>query len=423
MAENLVTGIDIGSTKVATVVAIKSEEEEQPRVIGFNSTPSKGVKRGLVVDIDQVTATIEESVEKAERMVGHKINHAFVSVGGPHIASLNSHGVVAILNTRGEISEEDVERVIEAARAISLSTTRQIIDVSAREFIVDGQAGIKNPVGMSGVRLEVDTHIITASLTNLKNVDRCLADLGIENDGFIFSGLASAESVLTDTEKELGVVLVDIGGGKIDVCVYVDGALSYSSSIPVGARHITNDIAVGLRVSLESAERIKLFLSRRLQGKQEVAKNKLEQLNLNELNLPESLSDVSPKTVVDGIIGSRIEEIYKLIGEEIEKTGFGQSVPSGLVITGGGALTVGMLEIGKKVIGLPIRLGVPGEITGLVDELIDPQFAATVGLILRGRKNIMEQETGVKRFNKIFKDFSLGNSLGKIKDIIKQFIP
>ncbi len=423
MADNLVTGIDIGSTKVATVVAIKSEEEEQPRIIGFNSTPSRGVKKGLVVDIDQVTAAVEESIEKAERMVNHKINSAFVSVGGPHISSLNSHGVVAILNTHGEISAEDVDRVIEAARAISLSTTRQIIDVSAREFIVDGQAGIKNPVGMSGVRLEVDTHIITASLTNLKNVDRCLADLGIENEGFIFSGLASSEAVLTDTEKELGVVLADIGGGKIDISIFVEGALSYSGSIPVGARHITNDVAVGLRVSLESAEKIKLFLSRRLQGKLEIAKKKLEQIDLNELNLPESLSDISAKTVVEGIIGSRIEEIYKLMGEEIEKAGFGQSVPSGLVITGGGALTVGMLETGKKVLGLSIRLGMPVGVTGLVDEIIDPQYAATVGLILRGRRNIMEQETGIKRFNKIFKDFSFGKSLGKVKDMIKQFIP
>lgn len=422
MPDNIVCGIDIGSTKIATAIAIKSTEEENMRIIGFNTTPSRGVKKGLIVDIDQVTAAVEESIEKAERMVGQKVNGAVTSVGGPHISSLNSHGVVAITNPQGEIEGDDVERVVEAARAISLSTTRQIIDVSAREFIVDGQEGIKNPVGMSGIRLEVDTHIITASLTNLKNIDRCLSDLGIDNDGFVFSGLASAEAVLTDTEKELGSVLIDIGGGKIDICLYADGALSYSASIPIGAKHITNDIAVGLRISLESAEKIKLFLSRNFRGRKD-DKKRLEELDFSELNLPESLNDVSVKTVVDSIIGARLEEMYRLIAEEIEKSGFGQSIPSGLIVTGGGALTVGIVEIGRKVVGLPLRVGIPSRVTGLLDEIIDPQYATTVGLILQGRKNIISHEGGAKKFGKILKDFSIGNSLSKFKEIVKQFIP
>lgn len=423
MAENLICGIDIGSTKISTVVATQSKDEDELRIIGFNSTRSRGVKRGLIIDIDQVTAAVEESVEKAERMAGHKISHAFASVGGPHISSLNSHGVVAVSHPQGDIGEADVQRVVEAARAISLSTTKQIIEVLPREYIVDGQPGIKNPAGMSGVRLEVDTHIITASLTNLKNIDRCLTDLGIENNGFIFSGLASAEAVLTDTEKELGVVLVDIGGGKTDICLYADGALSYSSSIPVGARHITNDIAVGLRVSLESAEKIKLLLSRTLKLSQTKDMKKAEHLPLTDLNLPEDVSEISPKTLIDNIIGARLEEIYRLIGEEIEKSGFSQSIPSGLVITGGGAHTVGMVEVGRKVVGLPIRIGVPTKVIGLLDEVLDPQYASTVGLILWGRKNIIDYESGIKKFNKIFKDFSFDNSIGKVKNLIKQFIP
>ncbi len=423
MAENLICGVDIGSTKIATVVAIQTNEDEDLRVIGFNSTRSRGVKRGLIIDIDQVTAAVEESVEKAERMAGHKITHAFTSVGGPHISSLNSHGVVAVSNPQGDISDIDVERVVEAARAISLSTTRQIIEVLPREYMVDGQPGIKNPNGMSGVRLEVDTHLITASITNLKNIDRCLSDLGIENDGFIFSGLASAEAVLTDTEKELGVVLVDIGGGKTDICLYTDGALAYSSSIPVGARHVTNDIAVGLRVSLESAEKIKLLLSKTLRLSQGKDAKKPEALPLGELNLPEDVSDVSPKTLIDNIIGSRLEEIYRLIGEEIEKSGFSQGIPSGLVVTGGGAHTVGMVEVGRKVIGMPIRLGIPTRVVGLLDEILDPQYASTVGLILWGRKNIIEYESGLKKFNKIFKEFSIDSSFSKVKNLIKQFIP
>lgn len=421
MADKIIAGIDIGSSKIATIVGLEGAQEEELRIVGFNSTPARGVKRGLIVDIDLVTTSIEESVEKAERMAGHKINEVLVSVGGPHISSLNSHGVVAVSNQKGEITESDVERVIEAARAISLSTTKQIIEVSPRDYIVDGQSGIKNPVGMTGVRLEVDTHLITASKTNLVNIDRCLAQLGLSNSGYIFSGLASAEAVLTDTEKELGVVLVDIGGGKIDMSMYVEGALSYSSSIPVGARHITNDIAVGLRVSLDSAEKIKLYLSKTI-GETYGRPKKDMQLNINELQLPENVNEVSLKTVVDGIIAPRLEEIYKLIFDEIEKSTFSNTIPSGLVITGGGALTIGMLETGKRILGLPIRIGVPEGVTGLVDEILHPPYASTVGLLLYGHKNIMVRGDW-KDFNKVLKDFSFGGSFGRVKDLVKQFIP
>jgi cell division protein FtsA len=418
MVDNLICGIDIGSSKIATVVGMASEETNELKIIGFNATAARGVRKGLVVDIKEATEAVEDSVEKAERMAGHKINRAYVAVGGPHISSLNSHGIVAVSNPQGEINEDDVTRVIEAAKAISLSSTRRIIEVIPRDYIVDGQSGIKNPIGMSGVRLEVETHIITASSTNLKNQERILSDLGIENQGFVFSGLASAEAVLTNTEKELGIVLVDIGGGKIDLSIYVDGALSYSSSISIGARHISNDIAVGLRVSLDSAEKIKIFLSKSLNGKK-----KTTQINLNELDLPENISEVSLKTLVDGIVAPRLEEIFKLIFEEIEKSQLGQQIPSGLVITGGGALTIGMLETGKRVVGLPIRLGFPEKVSGLVDEIMDPQYSTTVGLLLYGQKNNFVDKDNFKNFGKVLKDFKLGNSISSLKNFIKQFIP
>ena len=418
MVDNLICGIDIGSSKIATVVGRASVEINELKIIGFNATTARGVRKGLVVDIKEATEAVEDSVEKAERMAGHKINRAYVAVGGPHISSLNSHGIVAVSNPQGEINEDDVARVIEAAKAISLSSTRRIIEVIPRDYIVDGQSGIKNPIGMSGVRLEVETHIITASSTNLKNQERILGDLGIENQGFVFSGLASAEAVLTNTEKELGIVLVDIGGGKIDLSIYVDGALSYSSSIPIGARHISNDIAVGLRVSLDSAEKIKIFLSKSLSGKK-----KTSQINLNELDLPENLTEVSLKTLVDGIVAPRLEEIFKLIFEEIEKSGLGQQIPSGLVITGGGALTIGMLETGKRVVGLPIRLGFPEKVSGLVDEIMDPQYSTTVGLLLYGQKDSFVDKDNFKNFGKMLKDFKLGNSVNNLKNFIKQFIP
>lgn len=425
MTDNLICGIDIGSSKIATVVGMSSTDTDELKIIGFNTTRARGVRKGLVVDIKEATEAVEDSVEKAERMAGHKINKAFIAVGGPHISSLNSHGIVAVSNPQGEINEDDVDRVIEAAKAISLSSTRRIIEVIPRDYIVDGQSGIKNPVGMSGVRLEVETHIITASTTNLKNQERILGDLGIENQGFVFSGLASAEAVLTNTEKELGVVLVDIGGGKIDLSIYVDGALSYSSSISIGARHISNDIAVGLRVSLDSAEKIKIFLSKNLGKNNQIStdKKKTSQINLKELDLPEDLTEVSLKTLVDGIVAPRLEEIFKLIFEEIERSGFGQQIPSGMVITGGGALTIGMLETGKRVVGLPIRVGFPEKISGLVDEIIDPQYSTTVGLLLYGIKNVFVDSDNFKNFGKILKDFKLGNSVNSLKNFFKQFIP
>lgn len=418
MTGKILTGIDIGSSKIATVIAIKQDDSPDIKIIGYNSVFSKGVKKGLIVDINEVTNAVEESIEKAERMAGYRIEKVFVSVGGPHIASLNSHGIVAISNSSGEITENDIERVIEAARAISLSSSKQIIEVTPRDFIVDGQPGIKNPVGMTGVRLETEAHIITASSINLKNINRVLEILGLVNSGFVFSGLASAEAVLTSTEKELGVVLADIGAGKTDIAIFVEGSLAYSSSIPIGARHITNDIAIGLRISLDSAEKIKIYLSKNFNLRKKTSK-----IDFSSLNLPESVSDVSLSTLIDGIIYARIEEIFKMIFEEIEKSGFSQNIPAGLVITGGGSLTIGMIDIGKKIMGLPIRIGFPEKISGLIDEVSDPQYSTVVGLILYGFKNIMKNNDDFRKFGNILKEFNLSGPLEKIKKFFKQFIP
>ncbi len=424
MAESLICGIDIGSTKVATIVGITSEDSDEIRIIGFNAAPTRGVKKGLIVDIDQATASVEQSIEKAERMAGHQIKEAFVTVGGPHISSINSHGIVAVANPQFEVVEDDVLRVIDAARAISLSNTRQIIEVTPREYSVDGQGGINNPIGMSGVRLEVDTHIITASATNLKNIDKVLNDLGVKNVGYIFSGVAAADSVLTDTEKDLGVALVDIGGGKIDICIYVEGALSYSSSIPIGARHISNDLAVGLRVSLDSAEKIKLYLSNnKLKVEEAMKKKDKDFLSSAKMNIPEKLPDATPREIVDGIIGPRIEEIFSYIKEEIVKSEFEKYIPSGLVITGGGALTIGMVEQGKRIVRLPIRIGIPDKASGLVDEVMNPMYASTLGLVYYGGKQMFKEDTSHKDFNSILKNFSMNDIISKVKKLFKQFLP
>ena len=422
MKKQLICAVDIGTSKVATVVALFDKEEDKvPKIIGFSSSPSLGIKKGLVIDIEKATEAIEKSIEKAEKMAGYKIDRAFVSVGGPHISSLNSHGLVAITNPNQEINEGDVVRVIEAAQAVSLSSTRQIIEVVPCDFTVDGQGGIKNPVGMTGVRLEVDTHIITASQTNIKNIQRCLSDLGIEIEGFVFSGLSSAEAVLTDTEKELGVVLVDIGGGKTDLCLYSEGSLLHSSSLPIGGKHVTNDIAVGLRVSLDSAEKIKIYLSKKMNNLS--MKKKISEIDLSELKLQEDVENISIKTLLDEIINPRLEEIFKLIYEEIEKSGLIKSIPSGLVLTGGGALTVGIMDVAKKVIGLPVRVGVPEKVGGLVDEILDPSYATTIGLILVGKNKIQKESFELKSFRRIWRDFSTDFSIEKLKNFFKQFIP
>jgi len=425
MSDTLVCGIDIGSTKVATVVGISSPESDEIRVIGFNATPSRGVKKGLIVDIDQATSSVEKSIEKAERMAGHQIKEAFVSVGGPHISSINSHGIVAVGNPKFEIVEDDVNRVIDAARAISLSNTRQIIDVTPREYSVDGQGGINNPIGMSGVRLEVDTHIITASSTNLKNIEKVLGDLGIQNNGFIFSGVASSEAVLTETEKDLGVALVDIGGGKVDISIYVEGSLSHSCSIPIGARHVSNDIAVGLRVSLDSAEKIKLFLSNNiLESVSSGSKKDKQLLTASKMEIVEKIPEVSAREVIDGIIAPRNEEIYTYIKDELARSGYEKSIPSGLVITGGGAMTVGMEEVGKRVVRLPIRIGIPSGATGLIDEITSPMYASTLGLIYSGNRQLYENNNNsIKDFNSILKNFSMSDIISRSKKLFKQFIP
>lgn len=424
MTDRIISGIDIGTSKTAVLIAKIGDEETQPRIMGFASVPSKGVRKGQIVDINQVTQTVESAIDKAERMAGTKISNALVSVGGPHIESLNSHGVVAVAQPEVEISTEDIDRVVDAAKAISISSTREVIEVVPREFIVDGQGGIKNPIGMSGVRLEVNTHIITASLTNLRNIDRCLSDLGVDNQVSIFSGLSSSLATLSDTEKELGVVCVDIGGGKTDICIYVEGALSYSSSIPIGARHVTNDIAVGLRVSLDSAEQIKVYLSK--PHKEPSSHTRADdEISIASLNLPEGLTKISRKTVVEGIIRPRLEEIFAHVLKQIEKSGFITAVPSGLVVVGGGALTVGVLDSARRSVGLPARLGTPQFVTGLVDEVLFPQYATVVGLLLYSNENESQegQKISMKSFDKMFKNMSLQGSVKKIQNMVKSFMP
>lgn len=416
----IIAAIELGSSKTATVIAQSTIEEgsyeEKINIIGVSSSVSKGVKKGQIVNIEEAVESTISSIEAAERMAGHNLDAAYVSLGGAHIHSQNSHGVVAVSGPSGEIVPSDIDRVIEAASAISLPASREIVHVLPREFVVDGESGVKDPVGMSGVRLEVETHVVTASNAAVKNLTKALSEAGVKINDIVFSGLASSYSVLTETEKELGCCLIDIGAGTTSVVAYVDGSLAYSGVIPVGAKNVTNDIAIGLRVSLDTAERIKISLS----APKKTEKDQKDELDLSSLGISE-VSKVSRKTLIDGIIRPRLNEIFTMVRLELEREKIINRIPSGAVITGGGARTVGITDSAKRMLTLPVRLGIPKGISGLIDDVMDPAFSVPIGLLLYGAKQNEQEPTGMKfpmKINLPGKGF-----LHKIIESVKDLLP
>jgi len=429
--DRIVSGIDIGTSKIVTLIATLSEDQEA-RVIGVSTVQSHGLRKGQVVNIEEATAAISQSLEAAERMAGTQVDRAFLSVGGAHIASINSHGVVAVAEPDREITQQDVSRVIDAAKAVSLPSSREIFHVLPRGYVVDGQEGIIDPIGMSGVRLEVDTHMVTGGTTAVRNLYKCVEELGVEVAGVVFSGLASAESSISDTEKELGVVVIDIGGGTTDVALFVEGALSYSSVIPIGAINITKDLAAGLRISLESAERIKLHLSEQQKAPsvpyedeppKPIKPEKADELDVSGLGLPEEMKTVSKKTLIEGIIKPRLNEIFTMVGLEIKRSGFGGMTPSGVVITGGGAMTVGAVEAARKNLAMPVHIGTPKRISGLIDEITTPSYSTSVGLLLYGGKTELLEPVTAFSFGKLKDRVAVKGIAGKVVDLIKSFLP
>lgn len=405
--ERIVTGIDIGSSKICTIISQVSPEKIS--VIGVSSTPSKGIKRGVVIDIDQAVEGISLSLEAAERMAGYAVSNAFISVDGSHINSLNSKGVVAVSASDGEIGEEDVSRATEAAQAISIPGSQEIIHVIPRDFIVDSQEGVKNPIGMSGVRLEVETNIIYGSITSMRNLSKCVAQVGVDVADLVFSGVAAASSVLSETEKELGTVLVDIGGGTTQVCIFQGGSPFYCAVLPVGGQNITNDLAIGLRTSIETAEKFKVRLSQKNTQGQE-----------SEIFLPDLGGDITESVstkMVEEIVRARLLEIFNLIGAEIKKSGMLGKVPGGLVITGGGSETRGAVDAAKSVLKLPVRIGVPTGVTGLIDEILGPAYSCSVGLVIYGSKSVHGS------FLNFFGKSGITGPITKINSWFKSFLP
>lgn len=428
--DKVICAIDAGSSKIATLIATV-DENEKINLIGVAATPSKGVRKNQIVDIEEAIDAITQSVEAAERMAGYSISSAYVALGGPQIESINSHAVVAVAQPEGEIKESDILRVNDAAKAVPLPASREILHVIPRTFTVDGQEGIKDPVGMTGIRLETQTHIITGSSTSIRNLVKCVSEVGIDVSELVFSGIASSLAVLSDTEKELGVVLVDIGGETTDVVIFIDGSLSYSAVVPIGARHITSDLAVGLRVSLESAEKIKLSLGNKQKTpaiaeevsreEESVSSKKKEEeiIDVKALGIEEDIQKIK-RSVVDGIVRPRLQEIFRFVGKEIKKSGFGTQVPSGIVICGGGALTVGILDQAKYVLGFPARIGKIESLSGLVEEIESPAFSTAAGLILYGAT---QAHGGEIRLPMLSTNLPFKNMMQKAISLIKSFLP
>jgi len=411
----IISAIDLGSSKITTIIAqIDSSQdvyESGIGVVGVSSVASRGIRKGQIINIEEAVESIVESVESAERMAGYNLDSVYISLGGASVSSQNSHGVVAISDPDGEIKDVDIERVIDAASAISLPVSREILHIIPREFTVDGEGGVKDPVGMTGVRLEVETHVITASTASVKNLKKAVDEAGVGISEIVFSGLAASEAVATATEKELGCVVVDIGGGTTSICVFVEGALAYSGVVPIGAKNVTNDLAIGLRISLESAEKIKLLLSNYEKRKDKTEEITLpDSLDLSKENL--EVKKVSRKTLVEGIIRPRLNEIFSMVRLELDKFGLLGKTPSGVIITGGGAETVGIIESARRVLSLPARIGVPTGVSGLIDDILSPQYAVAIGLILYASRQTSDEALtklgkkiklpGKGTFNKIF---------------------
>lgn len=421
----IISAIDLGSSKVTTLIAQVAIDpvslESSINVIGVSSVDSKGVRKGQIVDIDEAVESIIQGVEAAERMAGYNLDQAYIGLGGAHLMSQNSHGVVAVSNPEGEITASDVDRVVEAASAVSLPSSRELVHVLPREYVVDGESGIKDPIGMSGVRLEVETHLVTAAQASLKNLRKAMHEVGVNVTEFVYSGLASGEAVLTKTEKELGCVLIDIGAGTTSVAAYIDGSIAYSCVIPIGAKNVTNDLAIGLRVSLESAEKIKQALSKDEAGKKRLKEDKSgDEFDLQALNIPE-VKKVSKKTLVEGIIRPRLNEIFTMCRIALERDGLLTKIPSGAVLTGGGAETVGTVDCAKRTLPLPVRIGKPKGVGGLTDDIIFPSYATAVGLLLYAAGRSQEVGT-LTSFSKKFKLPGKG-LFGKIIGMLRDLLP
>ena len=402
-------GIDVGTSKVAALIG-EISRDGRLTILGHGTVAASGLKKGVVVNIDQTVRSIADAVERAERLSGFKIDRAFVGVGGQHVESQNSTGQVAVTAHHREVMRQDIDRAIEVARAVSIPSNRDVLHVERRGFTVDGQEGVKDPLGMSALRLEVQTHIVTGSATALQNLTKCVSQAGVTIDELVVNSLASAEAVLSETEKELGVAVADIGAGTIDLALFADGSPLHTSVLPVGGNNVTNDVAIGLKTTLQVAEDLKIKNGTAdLRGIEEG-----EQIPVSVLG------DDAGRTVdrleVCRIIEARVREMFELLRNEMRRSGHGM-LPAGVILTGGGSQLAGTAEVGRDVLEMPVRIAAPSGITGLTDTILTPVYATSVGLLRWGATSISMGEPSR------YESAPAAGGLGRLKDAIRSIFP
>jgi cell division protein FtsA len=410
MDEPIVVGIDIGTTKVCTLVA-RVEGEQSLRIIGVGIEPSQGIRKGTIVDLAAASTAISRSIEKAQRTSGLEITSALVSLAGSHVSSVNSRGVVGISGR--VIDEVDVARALDAAQAVAIPHNRQIIHVIQRSFVIDGQDGIRTPIGMHGYRLEVEAHIITAAQSTVENLRQCVEAAGVQVSQFVLNPLASAEVVLSETERQMGAVVCDIGGGTTDLAIYIDGDIWHTMVLAVGGNHITSDIAHGLRLSIQQAEDVK----------KQHGHSVTSEVGENEIITVRSFGQEGPQQCnrrdLAHIIEARVEEIFMLVLQEIKRSGYDGLLPAGMVLTGGSSLLPGMRSLASSVLGLPVRVARPENLIGLTDQLHSPAYSTSVGLL---HWALLMSETEPVQSRRRFSKGGLLNS-DQVKNFLKRLLP
>ena len=373
--EAILVALDVGTSKVVVLVGEVTNDGALD-IIGKGMMPTTGVKKGLVNNIDQTVSSIHGAIEQAERLSGLRLEAAFVGVGGDHLESLNSRGTVAVSGAHREITREDIERATEVARAVTIPSNREVLHVLPRDFTVDGQEGVKDPEGMSAIRLEVTTHIVHGGATALQNLTKCVRQAGVRPDELVVSAIASGEAVLTETERELGVAVADIGAGTTDLALYADGSPFYTSVIPLGGVNVTNDIAIGLRTNLTAAEQLKLqFGSADAKGAGPDSEAPVEIID-------DGVARPARKSDVTEIVDARMHELFEKIGDEMSEHAAAHRLPAGLVLTGGTSQLVNAAELARDVLGIPVRVASPEGVGGLTDHLLTPQYGTAIGLLL-----------------------------------------
>jgi cell division protein FtsA len=408
--EAVLVAVDVGTSKVVALIG-EVTRDGALNIIGKGTPAASGLKKGVVINIDQTVSSIRSAVEQSERLSGYKLESAFVGVGGSHVESQNSRGAVAVSGPRREVSREDIDRATEVARAVTIPSNREVLHVLPRGFVVDGQEGVKDPLGMSAIRLEVETHIVHASATAVQNLTKCVQQAGVRIDELVAASLASGDAVLSETERELGVAVADIGAGTTDLALYLDGSPFHTAVLPIGGNNVTNDVAIGLKTNLLSAEQLKIrhgTADPRAVGDDEIVTVEV---------IGEGEGRTAHRSEVASIIEARMRELFEKLGEEIGRAGPMGMLPAGLVLTGGGAHLTGAAELGREVLQMPVRVAAPSGVGGLTDHLLTPAYATSIGLLLWGARAVTQGDPAH------YESAPAGGALGRMRDWVRGLFP